>query len=99
MIGMSEAEFYETTPRYFYNRLKGWNRAQEIEHNRHRWEMELNRAILSYQFNMQVDRMHRKAPGEIFPLPWDEKKKEVDRQAVIDELRQQRQLEIPIDQF
>lgn len=99
MMGMSETEFYATTPRYFYNRLQGWRKLNDIEENRHRWQMEVQRALLSYTFNINADKIHRKRPAEIFPLPWDPKPKTYTKEEILTDLKNKEKLEIPIEKF
>lgn len=98
-MGMSEAEFYQTTPRYFHHRLKGWRRNNEKEEAWHRWHLELHRASLSYLYNVQLDKVHRQKPQSLFPLPWDEKPKEHRPEDVRKWVEDKGYSEIPIDQF
>lgn len=102
-MGMSEAEFYQTTPRYFYNRQKAWQRQRDADlkrqENWHRWHLELHRSGYLTEINLQVDKMHRMKPHDFFPLPWDEKPEQVTTEDLKKWVEETGLMEIPIDQF
>lgn len=99
MVGMSEKEFYNTSPRFFYHRMKGIERLQEIENNRFKWIMEAQRAAMTYAFNKNTERTYQLKPKDIFPLPWDEETPLPTLEEVKEWVKQTGNEKIPIDQF
>lgn len=98
-MGMSEDEFYSTTPRYFHNRLKGWRRNMEREENWHKWHLHLHRRFYSILYNINIEKLHRKEERNYFPFPWDEIPKEVTKEEAMNWARDNDLVEIPVDKF
>lgn len=65
-MGMSEWEFLHTTPRYFFNRQKGFERVQLEQWQRSRLEA-------FYAFLPHTKKGALKRPSDLFKLPGDER--------------------------
>ena len=103
-MGWSEAQLYDTSPRFFFHAIRAFKKKQESENAEKRFEMELHRAGYSWLFNLQLDKPDRIAPMDWFPFPWDEKPiqktPEEIRQTAADFIREKGYAEgIPVDQF
>ena len=98
-MGMSEEEFYNTTPRYFYHRQQGWQNNIKREENWHKWYLTLHRASLGYLYNIQLPQIDRHDVQDLFPLPWDEEKKPEKLEDVKKWVEDHGLMRIPADQW
>ena len=70
-MGMSERDFELTTPRAFFNKMKGFNQLKQVEY-------EIVRLQTVELLNIQLERKHKiKDPKKLWRFPW-EGHKEVD---------------------
>ena len=74
-MGLSVEEFYNMTPRHFYNKMAGFYELLNLK-ERHAWERE--RGSTSVLVNIQLPRGKRVKPTDLIEFEWDKKKKEVD---------------------
>jgi len=66
---MSEDEFYQTTPRAFANKIKGFERYEETQ-VRERWEM--HRELIVTVLTPHLEKKYKKKSlKEMYPLKWD----------------------------
>ena len=83
-LGYTETQFWETTPRFFYNAMVG-----KIIDNREVWERERAGWWIRYQLTPQKGK--HKGMLEWFPFPWEadklEKHKETDKAQMIERLK------------
>lgn len=98
-MGMSEEEFYDTTPRYFISRLKGWQKEVERQENWHKWHLALHRRFYSALYNIQLGKLDRKDEKNYFPFPWDEKREAPKIEDVKKWIKENNLDEIPIENF
>jgi len=69
---MSEDDFYQTTPRAFQNKIKGFERYEENLY-KERWEM--HRELIVTVLSPHLDKKHKnKSMHELYPLVWDKAK-------------------------
>jgi hypothetical protein len=69
---MSEDDFYQTTPRAFQNKIKGFERYEENLY-KERWEM--HRELIVTVLSPHLDKKHKnKSMHELYPLAWDKAK-------------------------
>jgi hypothetical protein len=69
---MSEDDFYQTTPRAFQNKIKGFERYEENLY-KERWEM--HRELIVTVLSPHLDKKHKnKSMHELYPLTWDKAK-------------------------
>jgi len=68
---MSYDEFYDSTPREFYNRLEGHRKAKEDEH---RADWERARLVAFYAIVPHLKKGSGNSMDKVIPLPWDYEK-------------------------
>jgi len=68
---MSYDEFYDATPREFYNRLEGHRKAKEDEHKA---DWERARLVAYYAIAPHLKKGASNNMDKVIPLPWDHEK-------------------------
>jgi len=69
---MREDDFYQTTPRAFKNKIKGFERYEENLF-KERWEM--HRELIVTVLSPHLDKKHKKkSMHDLYPLAWDNSK-------------------------
>lgn len=76
---MTSAEFWEITPREFFNKLEGWKSMQEIkeqnEWDRCRWST-------AYLLSPHSKKGRSIKPTDLIKLPWDEERRKKENKKI-----------------
>jgi hypothetical protein len=75
-MGWTEAQFFESSPRYFFHSMRAFQKKQEADAKANeQWQkmnLEVQRRGYSYLVNFQLEVKDRKEETTWFPFPWDE---------------------------
>lgn len=83
MMGLSDEDLYDLTPRSFNNKLIGFNNKNE-QISQNQWEQ----TRLIVHGTIAPHSKHRVKPQELMPFPWDHKNKAKKNIATKEEIKQ-----------